>query len=363
MKSRNSALILSDGSFYLGEGFGADLPAYGELVFNTSMTGYQEALTDPSYAGQVLTFAYPLVGNYGISGHDFESSKIHPSAVVVREWCENPVHRESAKTLSEFLAEYEVPGISGVDTRAIVTKIRSAGVMPAAVLPMPDPSNDIRKFVENSVKEIGRFDYAHTDFVRKVTRDGICTFEPAGACKHSVVLVDCGVKSSIVRELNRRSCKVTVVPADTEAGTILSLEPDGVVYSNGPGDPALMGYAIESCREILGKVPVFGICLGHQILGHALGAKTYKLKFGHRGSNHPVLDSESGKAFITSQNHGYAVRDLPSGVTEWLVNLNDSSNEGLLCADKNAMSVQFHPEASPGPHDTGFLFDEFAKML
>ncbi|MFA5246717.1 MAG: glutamine-hydrolyzing carbamoyl-phosphate synthase small subunit [Candidatus Micrarchaeia archaeon] len=362
-----AVLVLSDGSFYVGTAFGSLRESFGELVFNTSMTGYQEALTDPSYAGQILTFAYPLIGNYGISKAAFESGKIHLSGVVAKQLCDHPVHQDSVKSVDEFLKEFDVPAIAGVDTRAIVTKGRSFGVVPSAIVPLEGRSVEIA--VESCRKELEKFDYSKTDFVGKVTRGKSEVFTPAneGAAKagarFSVVLVDCGVKQNIVRELVSRGCEVTVVPARMQAKEILSFKPDGVVYSNGPGDPALMTYAVGSCREILGKVPVFGICLGHQILGHALSGKTYKLKFGHRGANQPVIDNISGKCFLTSQNHGFAVKDIPKGVTDWLTNLNDKSNEGLRCDEKMAFSVQFHPEAAPGPLDTRFLFDDFVKMM
>ncbi len=356
-----AVLVLSDGSFYVGDSMGSPHDAYGELVFNTGMTGYQEALTDPSYAGQILTFAYPLIGNYGISPEAFESGKIHLSGVVSRQFCSHPVHRDSERGVDDFLSEFDIPAVVGLDTRAIVTKVRSYGVVPSAIIQLE--GRTVEEALESSRRQLKGFDYSNIDFVTKVSRKKAEVFSPKAHQKHSVVLVDCGVKMSIVRELVSRGCEVTVVPANTEGKEILASKPDGVVYSNGPGDPALMTYAVASCREIIGKVPVFGICLGHQILGHALGAKTYKLKFGHRGANQPVVDNLSGKCFLTSQNHGFAVKDIPKRVTDWLTNLNDRSNEGLRCDEKSALSVQFHPEAAPGPLDTRFLFDDFEKML
>ena len=248
----------------------------------------------------------------------------------------------------------------GLDTRAIVTKVRNHGVVPSAIVPLEGKPVEVA--VDAALKELSGFDYSGTDFVSKVTREKSEVFSPKKS-DYSVVLVDCGVKQNIVRELVLRGCEVEVVPAKTSGKDILSRKPDGVVFSNGPGDPALMTYAVSSCREIVGKVPVFGICLGHQILGHALGGKTYKLKFGHRGANQPVRDNLSGRCFLTSQNHGFAVKDIPKGVTDWLSNLNDKSNEGLRCDEKAAFSVQFHPEAAPGPLDTRFLFDDFLKMM
>lgn len=357
-------MVLLDGSFFSGKSFGANSSSSGELVFNTSMTGYQESLTDPSYSGQILTFSYPLIGNYGISKEAWESSKVHPAGVVVREWCENPVHRESVSNLHEFLQEHGVSGICGVDTRAVVEKIRTAGVMPASIVPFDSSSKEsAMDAVESALSKLRSFDYGSIDFVKKVSRGQAEEFLPDSPALFHIVLVDCGVKQNIIRELVRRKCKVTVVPAWTASSQILGLKPDGVLYSNGPGDPSLMSYAIASCREVLGKVPVFGICLGHQILGHALGARTYKLPFGHRGSNHAVLDRFTGKTYVTSQNHGYAVTALPKQAWEWLSNVNDSSSEGIICEEMNAFSVQFHPEACPGPLDTDFLFDKFLSML
>ena len=362
---KKALLVLADGTYFAGDSFGSQNDALGELVFNTSMTGYQEALTDPSYAGQILTFAYPLIGNYGISREAVESGKIHPKAVVVKEWCKTPsTHRQSIATISDFLYEQGVPGISGVDTREIVTKIRSSGVLPSAIVHAD--ADEIGPAVLKAQKMIGDFDYAGTDFVKEVTRSKAEEYESAaaiGTSKHHVALLDCGAKMNIIRNLNARGCDVTVFPVTASSDEILYANPDGLMISNGPGDPALMTYAIRTCKGILGKMPVFGICLGHQILGHALGAKTRKLKFGHRGANQPVMDLKSGKSFLTSQNHGYEVYDLPKGTEEWMKNLNDGSNEGLRCPDKNAFSVQFHPEASPGPCDTEFLFDEFVGML
>jgi len=359
-----AVLVLSDGSFYVGDSAGSPRDAFGELVFNTSMTGYQESLTDPSYAGQILTFAYPLIGNYGISKEAFESGKIHLSGVISRQFCDHPLHKDSNRSVDDFLKEFDVPAITGLDTRAIVTKVRNYGVVPSGIVQLE--GRTVEEAVEDCKKQLKGFDYSGIDFVSKVTRQKAEVFSPTAAKakqKHPVVLVDCGVKQNIVRELVARGCEVTVVPASTQASDILSHNPDGVVYSNGPGDPALMTYAVASCRQMVGKVPVFGICLGHQILGHALGGKTYKLKFGHRGANQPVVDNITGTCFLTSQNHGFAVKDIPKGVTDWLTNLNDKSNEGLRCEDKSAFSVQFHPEAAPGPQDTRFLFDDFVKML
>ena len=358
----SAILVLADGTAYPGNGFGARKGAVGELVFNTSMTGYQEALTDPSYAGQILTFSFPLIGNYGVSKEAFESDKIQPNAVVVKEWCEKPAHRQGVSDIHEFLCQSGIPGICGVDTREIVIKVRSSGVVPAALVVCDE--SGIEEAKVKGLKMLEGFDYGSVDFVKNVTGKKVETVVPRdGGTKHSVALVDYGAKGSIAAELAKRGCKVMIFPASANAKEILAHGPDGVMLSNGPGDPSLLDYAIETCRGLLGKKPVFGICLGHQILGHALGAKTRKLKFGHRGANQPVIERRSGKCFMTSQNHGYEVCNLPGNVEEWMVNLNDGSNEGLRCGEKDAFSVQFHPEAAPGPRDTSFLFDEFLEML
>jgi carbamoyl-phosphate synthase small subunit len=271
------------------------------------------------------------------------------------------VHRDSKCSVDFFLKEFDIPAVVGLDTREIVTKVRNYGVVPSAIIQLE--GRTVKEALDSSRKTLKDFDYSKIDFVSRVSCKKPEDFLPKAHQKHAVVLIDCGVKMNIVRQLVARGCKVTVMPARSTGKEILAQKPDGVVYSNGPGDPGLMDYAVSSCREIVGKVPVFGICLGHQILGHALDAATYKLKFGHRGANQPVRDNLSGKCFLTSQNHGFAVKDIPKGVTDWLTNLNDNSNEGLRCDDKNAFSVQFHPEAAPGPLDTRFLFDEFEKML
>jgi carbamoyl-phosphate synthase small subunit len=359
-RGKTALLVLSDGSIFEGHSIGAKVDAVGELVFNTSMTGYQEALTDPSYAGQLLTFCYPLIGNYGISEEAFESSKVQPSAAIVREACNLPTHYQSRRSLDEFLEQSGVPGISGVDTRAIVRKVRSAGVMPSALVQLNDES-EREAVIASALKKAKAFDYGANDYVLAVATKTNQVFNEAGA--KTVVLIDVGAKGSIARELVKRGFRVVVVPPKTTAKEIMALEPAGLMVSNGPGDPATATYTIDTLKNLAGKLPIFGICLGHQLLAHTLGAKTFKLKFGHRGSNQPVLNVESGKAFITSQNHGYAVKDLPKTVSELFVNANDGTNEGLRHKELPIFSVQYHPEANPGPYDNRYLFDEFAKML
>jgi len=350
-------LVLSDGTVFRGTGFGAQKTHVGELVFSTAMTGYQEALTDPSYAGQILMMTYPLVGNYGINGEDSESDKIWARGFVVHEACLEPVHSKSKKSIDEFLEEQGVPGVAGLDTRAIVHKIRDKGVMPACIY-----AGEEEPDIPALAKKAAALDYSGINFV-----DEVSPREPRefGKGKKRVVLVDCGAKANIVRELVKRGIRVTTVHYKTSARAILDLDPDGVVVSNGPGDPALMQTTAAAMRAIAKKLPTMGICLGHQILGIAAGGSTFKLKFGHRSANQPVKELETGRVFITTQNHGYAVDGASIG-KDWVVtmlNANDGTVEGLRHRELPVFSVQFHPEAHPGPRDTGFLFDEFVKSL
>ncbi|MBI4360822.1 glutamine-hydrolyzing carbamoyl-phosphate synthase small subunit [Candidatus Micrarchaeota archaeon] len=360
MKNAVGLLVFSDGSYLQGQGIGYPRTSIGELVFNTSMTGYQEALTDPSYAGQVLVFSYPLIGNYGISPKAFESSKSWVEGVIVSQACEKPQHYDSGTDLNDFLRAQRVPGIAGLDTRALVQKIRVGGVKPVALDIIDEDLVDTH--VKRLQKKALGFDYEKENFVARVSRTKIQSYSPMEP-KQAVVLVDCGAKQSIVRDLLQRNCRVHVVPYNASASSILKLKPDGVMFSNGPGDPEQLKQTVSACKDLLGKVPVFGICLGHQILGQALGAKTFKLKFGHRGANHAVQDVRTGKIWITSQNHGYAVHQIPAKAEEWLKNCLDGTNEGLLCDKYNAFSVQFHPEANPGPYDANALFDEFLERM
>lgn len=350
-------LVLSDGSIYCGQGFGAETIAVGELVFHTAMTGYQESLTDPSYAGQILLPTYPLIGNYGVNAEDFESKKIHVAGYAVREQCIHPVHRKNAKTIDAFLKEFSIPGVSGLDTRSIVRKIRSQGVMPACVACYSDELN-IAELIERAKK----FDYSSFDFVEKVSTQKNEAFKKSG--KH-VVLIDCGVKANITRELNSRNISVTAVNYKAKAEEILALEPDGLLISNGPGDPAVMAETASTVRKLFSKLPIMGICLGHQIIAHAGGGKTFKMKFGHRSANQPVKDLQTNKVFITTQNHGFAVdeKTLPKELKVSQINCNDGTVEGLQHKELPIFSAQYHPEAHPGPRDTSFLFDEFVKSL
>lgn len=353
MKER--LLVLEDGSVYKGKAFGSDHYHIGELVFNTSMTGYQEILTDNSYCGQIVMMTYPLIGNYGINREDYESIVPAVFGFVVKDYCDSPSNWRSQETLDEFLKREDIPGIYGVDTRAITRKLRDEGVMKAT---LADPDADIDEIVR-TLKET---DYLH-DQVERVSSGKIFSIPNRGK---KVVLIDFGAKLGIVRELSKRGCDLIVVPYDTPAEKILSYRPDGVMLTNGPGNPEDLPQSIETIRQLIPQTVVFGICLGHQLISLACGAKTYKLKFGHRGGNHPVVDLKTGKVEITSQNHGYAV-DIDSLKDTRLIMthqaLNDKSCEGVRHQDYPCFSVQFHPEASAGPEDSRDLFDEFIKLM
>ncbi len=348
-------MALKDGTIIEGIGFGAESEKMGELVFNTSMMGYQEALTDPSYGGQILLMTYPIIGNYGTNNNDGESNRIHPEGFVVREHSPEGYHINSTSSISEFLKENNVPGISGIDTRFIVRKIRNEGVMPA-ILATSKNQIDPKKLLERL-----NFDYSSIDFVSKASTKKIQIFGKGN--KKRIALIDYGVKMGIVRQLVNRGCQVSVLPSSLSSSEILSLEPDGIVLSNGPGDPGIVTSAHRTISELGGKIPIFGICLGHQLLAHAFGGNTYKLKFGHRGSNHAILDLEKNKIAITTQNHGFAVGNIPKGFEITHVNVNDKSVEGMRDKNRNILSVQYHPEACPGPHDSRYLFDEFMRMI
>ena len=360
----SSSLVLEDGSVYRGSAFGAKTSAYGEVVFNTSMTGYQEMLTDPSYAGQIVVPTYPLMGNYGINERDFESRKVQVSGFVVREHCDQPSHSMSTSTLDEFLASQGVPGISGVDTRAITRRLRTHGVMMGTIAMGEEPDAALAR-----LRHVPG--YGETDFVSQVTAEKAYEWTAPGPENghegrgHRILVDDYGLKYNILRMLRSRGCEVVAVPARTSAEDIVSQRPDGVLLSPGPGDPELLDYAVSTTKELIGKVPILGICLGNQILGRAFGGKTFKLRFGHRGANHPVRDLATGLVHITSQNHGYAVDpdSLPHEVEVSHLNLNDGTVEGLRHRSLPVMSIQYHSEASPGPLDNEYIFDRFLEMV
>ncbi len=357
--TKRAILVLEDGSVYEGCCFGAETTAYGEVVFNTSMVGYQEMLTDPSYAGQIVVSTYPLIGNYGINEQDSESKKIQVSGFVVREECQEPNHYLGTRTLHEFLAESGIPGISGVDTRAITRRLRSYGVMMGIVTSDQTPQQAMEQL--RAVP-----DYGSTDFVREVTTDAPYEWEPGGsdALPHIVVL-DCGLKYNILRILRGMGYRVTAVPCAMSAGEVLDLKPDGILLSPGPGNPELLDYIVGTVKGLVGRKPIMGICLGNQIIGRAFGASTFKLKFGHRGGNHPVRDLASGRVYITAQNHGYAVDPdtVKGGLEVTHINLNDGTVEGLRHKEMPIFCIQYHSEASPGPWDSTYLFKQFTEMV
>jgi carbamoyl-phosphate synthase small subunit len=357
--TKRAILVLADGSVYEGYSFGADADTYGEVVFNTSMVGYQEMLTDPSYAGQIVVPTYPLIGNYGVNDIDFESKKIQVRGFVVREECLQPNHYLSQKTLHQYLAESGITGICGVDTRAITRKLRSFGVMMGMLTTEKTPQQALE-----SLKSLP--DYGATDFVRQVTTEAPYKWEPEGPpATHHIVVLDCGLKYNILRILRQHGCAVTAVPCTMSAADILNLKPDGILLSPGPGDPELLDYIVVTVRELAGKKPMMGICLGNQLIARAFGGSNFKLKFGHRGGNHPVRDLATGKVYITAQNHGYAVDPdtLKNGLEVTHINLNDGTVEGLRHKELPIFAIQYHSEASPGPWDSTYLLEQFVKMV
>jgi carbamoyl-phosphate synthase small subunit len=358
--ARPALLVLEDGTAFSGQAFGAAGQHTGEVVFNTSMCGYQEVVTDPSYCGQIVVMTYPLIGNYGTNPQDMESARPWVEGFVVREI--TPLHSNwrATESLDAFLGRHGVVGISGVDTRALTRHLRSRGAMKGVISTVDLDPASLARTAQASPGLVGR------DLVREVTCPRAYHFEAPGEKRHRVAAVDCGMKTSILDCLAAVGCDVTVFPASATPGEILAAQPDGIFYSNGPGDPEGVPYVVETLRALLGKKPVFGICLGHQMLGLALGGKTYKLKFGHRGANHPVMDQRTGRIDITAQNHGFCV-DMASldqqAVELTHVNLYDRTLEGLRHRTLPAFSVQYHPEAGPGPHDARHLFDEFVALM
>ena len=346
-------LVLGNGSVFEGKRIGYKSSAtIGELVFTTSMVGYLETLTDPSYAGQIVTQTFPLIGNYGVIPEDFEG-KPALTGYVVRDLCETPSNFRSEEKLDSWLQKNGIPGICGVDTREITRQIREQGVMNAMICDeIPADLSSINSYLVQ-------------DVLRQVTCEHPEIYPAEGEKRFAVTLIDYGAKRNIIRSLQQRGCEVTAVPAFTDAGSILAGDPDGVMLSNGPGDPAENISCIREIAGLVGKVPVFGICLGHQMTALAMGGRTFKLKYGHRGGNQPATEIESGRTFITSQNHGYAVDAASLGETgvKTFVNANDGSCEGIRYPGKQCFTVQFHPEAHSGPHDTSFLFDRFISMM
>ncbi len=368
-------LALEDGKIFHGYSFGADGENYGEVVFNTSMTGYQEILTDPSYKGQIVTMTYPLIGNYGVNREDVESRRPFVEGFIVREYTPVPSNWRSEQALGDYLQENNIYGIEGIDTRALTKHLRTYGAKQGVISTLDLNPESLVEKAKNSPHLVGR------DLVKEVTIDKPYQFQPsksdlewngfqgeydAEKAPFHVVAYDCGIKLNILRLLAAHGCKVTVVPATASAEEVLSYNPDGIFLSNGPGDPEAVTYLIDNVKKLIGKKPIFGICLGQQILGLAFGGKTYKLKFGHRGANHPVKQLETGKIEITVQNHGFCV-DLDSvknsGLKITHLNLNDMSNEGMEHEELPIFCVQYHPESSAGPHDARYLFQKFINNM
>ena len=371
MKKR-AILFLEDGTVFKGFSFGAEGETTGEAVFNTSLTGYQEIITDPSYRGQLVTMTYSQIGNYGINSEDMESEKPQIAGLIIKEYFENYSNFRATKSLGNWFKENNIIGIEDIDTRALTKHIRNNGAMNAIISTVDFDNNSLMKKVKAVPSMSG------LDLVKEVStqkpywwKEGIWSLtdgykkheEPEG--ENFVVAYDFGIKRNILRLLTNSGAKVKVVPSTTPWKEVLDMKPDGIFLSNGPGDPEALQYIADNVGNLIGKIPIFGICLGHQIIGRAIGAKTYKLKFGHRGANQPVMDLNSGKVEITAQNHCFAVdiETLPDWVENSHINLNDKTLEGIRAKDKFLLSIQYHPEASPGPHDAQYLFEEFADMM
>lgn len=359
-------LALEDGTIFSGQSFGAEGEKAGEVVFNTSLTGYQEILTDPSYKGQIVTMTYPLIGNYGINEEDIESARPNAEGFIVRENSRVASNFRSTGRLDDYLKKFGIVGIEGIDTRMLTRRLRTKGSLKGIISTIDLDTKSLVKKAKESQGVEG------VDLVKVVTCKEPYVWndspwaDKGGKTKFNVVAYDYGVKFFILRYLSAFGCKVTVVPADYPAEKVLEMNPDGIFLSNGPADPAAVTYAIKNIKKLIGKKPIFGICLGHQLLGLALGGKTYKLKFGHHGGNQPVMDLKTKKVAITAQNHGFAVDidSIPKGTVELThINLNDKTVEGMKHTSLPIFSVQYHPEAGPGPHDANYLFEEFIKLI
>lgn len=354
--TKSAKLILENGTIFSGISFGAEGETIGEVCFNTGMTGYQEILTDPSYCGQLITMTYPHIGNYGVNEEDVESNKIHAAGFIVREENVVPSNFRSTQSLGEYLRAQKIVGIQKIDTRMLTRILRDEGAMNGIISTVDLDDDSLLQKVKMAPSMDG------LDLARVVTCDKSYKWSKG---KHKIAAIDFGIKHNILRLLESHGCDVTVFPATASSTEILNINPDGIFLSNGPGDPAAVTYGIKTVKELLGKKPIFGICLGHQILALALGAKTYKLKFGHRGCNHPVRNEATGVVEITSQNHGFAVdaNSLSENMEVTHLSLNDQTVEGLKCTNVQAFSVQYHPESSPGPHDSRYLFQNFIDMM
>ncbi|MBN1446930.1 MAG: glutamine-hydrolyzing carbamoyl-phosphate synthase small subunit [Bacteroidetes bacterium] len=357
--STHAVLVLQDGTVYHGTAFGHVGETRGEVCFNTGMTGYQEILTDPSYRGQIVTMTYPHVGNYGVNEEDVESARIQVAGFVVRDGCDIPSNFRATSSLPAYLNRQGIVGIQNIDTRALTRKIRSDGAMNGIICSTGRNVDELLTEIRSLPSMAGQ------DLAKEVTCASSWKWSTAADARYRVAALDFGIKFNILRLLEAQGCDVTVFPAQTSAQEILDFAPDGIFLSNGPGDPDAVSYGIETVRTLLGRRPMFGICLGHQLLALALGGRTYKMKFGHRGINHPVKNLLTGKVEITSQNHGFAVDadSLPASaeITHW--NLNDDTLEGFRSTQHRAFSVQYHPEASPGPHDSRYLFEQFTALM
>lgn len=361
MSKKRAKIVFEDGRIFEGYSFGANGERTGEVVFNTSMTGYQEVLTDPSYKGQIITMTYPLIGNYGVNKEDCESKNIFVEGFLIKELSKIASNWRSEMKLDDYLKENNIMGIEGVDTRAVTKHIRLQGAMKAVISTEEMDDNKLLEMAKASEGLIGR------DLVKEVTCEEAYVWgKEKSENSLTVVVLDCGVKYNMLNILSESGCNVKVLPASTSASEIINMKPHGILLSNGPGDPAAVPYVVNTVKELLGKIPIFGICLGHQMLGQALGGKTFKLKFGHHGGNQPVKDLGDSKIAITVQNHGFCV-DIDTldknDVEITHMNLNDNTLEGIRHKKMPAFSVQFHPESSPGPHDAMYLFDEFIRMM